>query len=109
MIISYLIWFLSIFQSGIAGSYSARKITKDAGGSLQHVSSLKLEIDSTYQYTDVAFDSSGEIILADTIKGEWYTVGDTLLTKNYNVKWLIKRNSLIKLSVIKLKYRKEKR
>ena len=107
MIITYLIWLASTFQSGIEGSYSIQKITKDTGGSHHHVSSLKLKDDNTYKYTDIAFDRSGKIVLADTIQGEWYIVGDTLLTKNYNVKWLIKRNSLIKLTAIRLKYRKE--
>ncbi len=108
MIIVYpIIWLVSMFQFGIEGVYSTKRKVKNTGGSLQHISTLKLGVDKSYVYTDAAFDRSGQIISSDTIKGEWFTIGDTLITKNYDVKWLVKRNSIIKLSATKLRYQKK--
>jgi len=108
MILCTLFSLISIFQYQIEGEYYLKKNVKNTGGSLKHFSSIKLKSDKSYIYIDAAFSKSGQLISSDTIQGEWRTVGDTLFTKNYNSKWLIKRNSLIKLSVTKLNYYKKK-
>lgn len=103
----FSIWLLFTLQSGVDGEYSVKKTVKETGGPIYHVSKLRLNLDKSYLYTDAAFDKSGQVVSADTIKGEWYLVGDTLITKNYNVKWLVRKKSLIKLASVRLTYRKQ--
>ena len=108
-IVYSFLWIVGAFLNRIEGEYCLKKRFNNTGGSLQHISTLKLNADKSYLYTDIGFDKSGQFISGDTMQGTWYAVGDTVITENYNVKWLVKRNSIVKLSPFyKLKYRKKR-
>jgi|SRR4051794_5520721 hypothetical protein len=108
MMIKLICWstlILYAFQQPVEGEYVVTKIVPSPAGRLKHISTLTLHKDRTYVYTDASF-SKDEMLSADTVKGDWYTAHDTLVTKNYNVKWLIRKNALVKLSVDPLRYKR---
>ena len=109
MLLSYFfVLIYSLYQIQVVGEYQSKGKSNSVGGSFKYISTLKLNEDKTYIYEDTSFRSSGEVLDGDTVSGNWYTVGDTLFTTNYQVKWLIKKNKLIKLSAGKnIRYKKK--
>lgn len=101
------LWLGLLVQIGIHGEYRVEKTVDGSGGPLRHTSVLRLDAAGVYKYTDVAVDKSGQTISSDTIRGEWYLKEDTLITRNYEMKWLVRKRSLVKLSSVRLVYRKQ--
>lgn len=97
MLIFTFAWLVCLFQIGIEGEYCVEKKENSTSGSLYHISTLKLRKDKSYLYTDISTSRSGNIISGDTIRGEWFTTGDTLITKGYNVKLVYKEKFFNKI------------
>lgn len=71
------IWLFSLFQVGIEGEYILKRKMLSTAGRIHCVSTMRLNIDGSYQYSSVIFDRFNVTISKDTINGQWPCVGDT--------------------------------
>lgn len=75
-------------------------------GRIHCVSTMRLNIEGSSQYSSVIFDRFNVTISKDTINGQWLCVGVTLVVTNFGSRFLVRKRSLISLAEVRVVYRK---